>query len=148
MAEEKNKCLCCRLVTLNFILIMVCFSYFAFSVDLRRYVNPASLRLFGFCSPTQLTISDGTITIDQAFNIIDTENQSSIDNLDTILGGNPGMVVILEAMNNDRTVIVRSGQGNIFLQGNFSLNNCRDKIMLIKGYDNMWHQLVISNNDN
>jgi hypothetical protein len=148
MALQKDKCTCCRLATLNFILVICCFCYFAFSADMRTHINPAALRLLGFCEPVMCDISNGEINVDQAFHIIDTENHDASDYLDTINGGNAGHIVILEAAHDDRTVVVRSGFGNIFLQGNFSLNSKKDKIMLIKSSDGIWHQVSIANNDN
>lgn len=143
----KNKCNCFRLACLNLTLIVVCVCY-VLSADLRTHINPASLRLFGFCMPVELTISDGEITIDQAFNIVDTEGDNTSDNLDTINGGNYGQILVLEAAHDDRSVVVRNGVGNIFLQGNFTLNSKKDKIMLIKSMDNIWHQIALANNDN
>lgn len=59
---------------------------------------------------------------------IDTEAAVASDNLDTITISD-GKIIILQAADSARTVIIRHGVGNIYCAGaaNFSLDHIRDK---------------------
>ena len=48
----------------------------------------------------ELTIDTGTITITHSFHTVDTESDASSDNLDQILGGRNGQILILKLILN------------------------------------------------
>jgi len=65
---------------------------------------------------------------------VDTEGAAASDNLDTILGGHDGQIIILQAANSAHTVVIRDNAvsgGNIITAGaaSFSLDNAKDKWM-------------------
>ncbi len=79
-----------------------------------------------------LTIATGAVTATQSWHFVDTESAASTDDLDTINGGSVGGVLVLQAANSARTVVVKNGTGNIQLAGSdFSLDNGFDTITLI-----------------
>ena len=69
-----------------------------------------------FSSATELTISSGAVTITQGHHSIDTEGNAANDDLDTINGGSGGEILLILPNNDDRTVRIRHGIGNIFLK--------------------------------
>lgn len=103
----------------------------------------------GFGSPTELTISSGSVTVSGSnawrFHSIDTEGDAASDNLETITGGNAGEVIIIQAENNTRTVVCKEGT-SLKLQFEFSLNNLEDKLILICVSSGVWHELTRANN--
>jgi hypothetical protein len=99
-------------------------------------------------SPTlELTISNGVIALSQRNHVVDTESDAATDDLTTINGGIAGRAVILRASHNDRTVVLKTGVGNLKLEGDFPLNNTEDTIML--SYDGtVWLENSRSDNGN
>jgi hypothetical protein len=65
---------------------------------------------------TELTISDGAITITGSHHTVDTEGDASSDVLSTIYGGSEGDVLYLRLANAGRTVRLEHGTGNIALE--------------------------------
>jgi hypothetical protein len=92
-----------------------------------------------------LGIVNGAVTITGSFHQIDTESLSSSDNLDTINGGAEGDVLILRAVDDGRTVVVRDNQGNCRLSSNCSLNHSHDTVTLLFN-GSVWLELARSNN--
>lgn len=68
---------------------------------------------------SELTIATGAITVTQARHTIDTEADAATDDLDTINDISPleGKKIILQAEDATRTVVIKHGTGNIFLNG-------------------------------
>lgn len=101
----------------------------------------------GFSSTTALTIASGVVTATQTNHAIDTEAAASTDDLDTISGGVADQILIIRAANDARTIVVKHGTGNIFLNGaaNFSLDDSKDRLLLQKMGSN-WVQIGASNN--
>jgi len=101
---------------------------------------------------TELTINAGAITVPIVHPIsyytVDTENNASTDDLDSILGGSAGQVVILQAFDSARSIVVKdaASPGNLALSGDFTMDNAEDTIMLVKGAGDTWNQLTTSNN--
>ena len=95
----------------------------------------------------ELTISSGAITVTQSYHSVDTENDTASDILDTINGGTVGDIIILEAENDARSVVVTDGTG-LKLEGsaNFTLDDSQDKIELIRHNSTEWHELSRSSN--
>lgn len=96
-------------------------------------------------SGSELTISSGAVTATSGFHSIDTEADASTDDLDTINGGPDTVMLILKAADSGRTVVLKDGTGNLKLNGDFSLNNTEDRIMLMKDGSN-WVELSRSDN--
>lgn len=93
----------------------------------------------------ELTIATGAITATQSYHTIDTQSDASTDDLDTINGGNTGDMLMLEAANGARTVVVKDGTGNLRTAGDFSMDTTHDRItFLMEGTD--WFELARSNN--
>jgi hypothetical protein len=94
-----------------------------------------------------VVISSGEITIVGGYVSVDTESSASSDDLDTINGGQNLQRVILTAVDSARTVVVKHGTGNIYLDGgaDFSLDHIRDKVELIKEFG-VWVELSRSTN--
>ena len=69
-----------------------------------------------FNSATELTISSGAVTATQGHHSIDTEDDATNDDLDTINGGNPGEILLILPADDTRTVRIRHDVGNIFLK--------------------------------
>lgn len=101
------------------------------------------------------TISGGTITIPTTkrhffFITVDTESAASTDNLDAILGGDIGAIVVLRIKAATRDVIVRDDQAvgadKFELNGDFTLDDIKDKIMLIRRNATVWDEISRSPN--
>jgi hypothetical protein len=92
-----------------------------------------------------LTIVGGAVTIIGSYHEIDTEGAASSDNLDVINGGVEGDILILRAVNDGRTVVVRDNQGNCRLTSNCSLNHSHDTLTLLFN-GSVWLELTRSNN--
>ena len=100
-----------------------------------------------FSEASEKTIATGAITINGSNCEVDTESDAASDDLDTINGGINGVVLILRAANDARTVVVKDGTGNIKCGGDRSLDSIDDSIMLL--YDTgttSWIELSFSDN--
>lgn len=84
-------------------------------------------------SGTELTIATGAITVTDRWHQVDTEGDAGSDDLATISGGTTGQPLVLTAINDARTVVVKHGTGNIYLDGgaDFSLDHSRDSLTLL-----------------
>lgn len=106
--------------------------------DCRRIVyNPASLASSG-----SATIASGAITISDELMLVNTESSASTDNLDTLNGGSAFDIVLIRAIDDTNTVVIRSGVGNIVtLSGDsISLNDDKLGAWFIK-IGSTWHQI-------
>jgi len=103
----------------------------------------------GFPAASDLTIAAGEITVTGSqkwrFHNIDTEGGIASDNLDKINGGNEGEVILIQAKNSARTVVMKDGV-DLKLQADFSLNNIEDKIILVCAAVDRWHEITRANN--
>ena len=61
----------------------------------------------------ELTISSGAVTVTAANHTIDTESDAATDNLDNISGSVNGSLLFVRAANDERTVVLKNGTGNI-----------------------------------
>jgi hypothetical protein len=103
--------------------------------------------------PKPITISSGVIDISNlsgSFITVDTESAAASDDLDTITltsshDTDKGGLIILQAADSGRTVVVKDGTGNLKLNSDFSLDNVEDKIFLIKVGEN-FEELTRSSN--
>ena len=100
-------------------------------------INNKALDEIGFCLLKMgggSALSSGVLTIQQSFALIDTEGSASSDDCDTISqpAGQAGeALVIAKCTHFGRDVVVKDGTGNLYLAGDFSLENVVDTITLI-----------------
>ncbi len=93
-----------------------------------------------------LTINAGEITLGSFNNIsIATEGGASTDDLATITGGKyDGEIIIIRAASSSNSVVAVE-TGNLRLEGDFTMDNSQDRLMLV--YDGVnWIELSRSNN--
>jgi hypothetical protein len=108
--------------------------------------------IFSLGTPTTLTPNAADeITITRSFHKLDTYGEQPTDSLDTINGGEIGMILVLQTYRAARDVTVRKrtgpNEGNIYIEGtSFTLSSAADKIVLIKSGTNTWTELSRSNN--
>ena len=103
------------------------------------------VKVLDFKAPTELTIAAGAITVTQTFHTVDTEADAATDDLDTINGGSDGRLIVLKAVNDARTVVVKHNTGNIWLQGkaDISLDDISDGLMLVySATDSKWFDIA------
>lgn len=84
---------------------------------------------------TNLEIASGEITLG-TYNYINVDVEggaASTDDLETITkaGAYDGEIVVLKAANSARTVVCKDGSGNLRLNGDMTLDNAQDRIMLM-----------------
>lgn len=88
---------------------------------------------------TELTMdAGGDITVTQVYHNVDTNADGASDDLDGIVGGNDGQILIIRPNDDGRTVVVRHNQNaattkNILLSNNtnYSMDAEHDMLMLI-----------------
>ena len=100
-----------------------------------------------FGVPTSLVISGGVITIDRYSGSysVDTEGAVGSDDLDSILGGEAGDLIIIKAENDARSIVCKNGTGNLKLPADMTLDNTKDIQMLY--YDGTdWCEVTASSN--
>jgi hypothetical protein len=96
---------------------------------------------------TELTIAAGAITVTRSYHTVDTTGDVASSDLETINGGIDGMILVLQANNSARTVVVKNNVGNILCGADFSLDNVADTITLLyDGTNSKW--VKISSSDN
>ena len=81
--------------------------------------------------PGPLTIASGVITVTRSYHTVATQSGDATDDLDTINGGQDGMRLVLRAVDDADTVVVKDATGNIALAGDCSLTHTQDTIELI-----------------
>lgn len=102
-------------------------------------------------TPESLTIASGAITVSQSFAAVDTEASAASDDLDTIVGGNDGSLLMLRASSSSRDIVIRdvaTSGGNIYLDGavSFTFTHARDRMLLTRNDVGDWLELCRSNN--
>jgi len=80
----------------------------------------------------ELTIATGAVTATGSWHTIDTEADAPSDPLITINGGTEGDILIIQAVHDDRSVVVTDNTGNLRLQGDFTMDHTTDSITLQK----------------
>lgn len=100
--------------------------------DYEGMLMPA-YRILPGTSSRELTIASGSITPTKLFHNVDTEANAASDDLDTIVTTylNIGDVITLVANNTARTVVLKTGTGNITLPKDISLDSTNDSIQLL-----------------
>jgi len=89
---------------------------------------------------SELTISGGVVTKTQSYHTIDTESDGATDDLDTINGGAAGDILIFSPNHTDRTVVVKTGTGNILCDADITLDTIDEYVVLL--YDGSNWQLL------
>ena len=97
----------------------------------------------------ELTIALGVIIVVKAFHPVDTQDDDASDELDTINGGSTGDTLVLRAAHDDRSIVVKHGTGNIYMDSaaDKTLDNSLDTLSLV--YDAglaKWIQTSFSSN--
>jgi len=113
------------------------------SSDMNTYIrdNQNALKAnIALGAASELTISGGVVTKTQSYHTIDTELDGATDDLDTINGGSAGDVLIFSPNHTDRTVVVKTGTGNILCDADITLDTSTEYVVLI--YDGSNWQLL------
>jgi hypothetical protein len=114
--------------------------------DVARALDGPILGALVLSDGGELTIAGGQITVGgHSIYTVDTEADGASDDLDTISGGLPNQILILQAANGGRTVVCKDGTGNLSLAGDCSLDNADDTVTMLKR-DSNWIELARSNN--
>ncbi len=96
-------------------------------------------------SVVELTVAAGVVTATQTYHQIDTQDNDTTDDLDTINGGTEGDLLILKSANSSRDTTLKDGSGNMNLVGDFILTSVHDRITLL--FDGTtWKEISRSNN--
>jgi hypothetical protein len=98
----------------------------------RNRISSGFLTLPNVGSPLVIS-GGGAVTAFQSYHVVDTAGAAPADNLDTILGGVTGDLLMLRSGTVARKVTVRDGVGNISLAGSvdFLLNSTLDRLLLM-----------------
>jgi len=113
------------------------------SSDMNTYIrdNQNALKAnIALGAASELTISGGVVTKTQSYHTIDTESDGATDDLDTINGGAAGDILIFSPNHTDRTVVVKTGTGNILCDADITLDTSTEYVVLI--YDGSNWQLL------
>lgn len=94
---------------------------------------------------SELTIASGAVTCTGSYHTVDTESDGASDDLDTISGGVAGQILVIQANNAARTVVVKDGTGNIKCGGDRTLDNSEDTMVLISD-GTSWYELAFAGN--
>jgi|GEM_PF-6379826 len=105
---------------------------------------------FGAMETKELTIALGVVDVGTAkipFRryTIDTQDDDATDDLDTISGGHEGEILLIQAENSARTVVVQDAAGMV-LAGNCTLDNTEDVLLLMCTATDAWVEVSRSNN--
>ena len=98
-------------------------------------------------APGSVEIVSGEITINKSHMQVDTEGAAGPDQLDSILGGVSGALLVIRQLDDARNVTCADGAGNMRLAGNYGMTDTDDTLTLI--YDaetGYWLELSRSNN--
>ncbi len=91
----------------------------------------------------------GAITLvgTKAFRIctIDTFAAAATDNLESIIGGAVGELIVLQPANNQRAVVCKKGT-SLDLQADFTLNNVKSKMLLVCISSGVFHEVSRAKN--
>ncbi|WP_262694474.1 beta strand repeat-containing protein [Kordiimonas aquimaris] len=108
--------------------------------------NITDVGKFNLGAPTDLTITAGQILVSRAFHIIDTENDDPVDDLQNIIGGAEGDVLIISIASDSRPITVKhNDSGNIKCGTDFTMISIHDTMQLMfkSGY---WIEVSRSSN--
>lgn len=92
----------------------------------------------------ELTIdsSGESITVTDSYHLVDTYDNAGSDDLKTINGGKQaGQILVLQAANDGRTVVVHKDDGNVKMAADVTLAEATDSITLVYNGTN-WNLLA------
>jgi hypothetical protein len=120
------------------------------AVSLTSTLNVSGDALFGgdvnLGSQNEKTIASDAITVSKSVQSVDTEGDAASDDLATINGGTSGDILILRANHTDRTVVIKDGTGNVYGNGDCTLDSTEDTWMGLFDGSN-WLTLSCSDNN-
>lgn len=93
------------------------------------YFGPSGTSV-AYSKGANLTIASGVVTVTANQHAVDTEGAAASDDLDTINGTFDQQIVIITALSSARTVVLKDSTGNLSLNGDFSLTEAADRIVL------------------
>jgi hypothetical protein len=111
--------------------------------DVAQYVVRGNY--FEGFAPKQLTIASGAISVYDNYHTVATEGGGLTDDLDTINGGYPGMVVTLSDATDAGDVTIKDGTGNLQLAGDFAITTASATITLVYN-GTYWREIARSGN--
>lgn len=118
-------------------------TFSAYAVAQGVFAAPASNTFLALTSADNSpTIAGGVITATGSWLTIETEGGAASDDLDTIACDTttPGQLLFISPLQDDHTVVVKHGTGNIHLTGSvdFTMDSLRKGLMLIRrGFDSV-----------
>lgn len=115
------------------------------TIDTTGALTATATGQISYGASTELTIATGAIAATRGYHSIDTEADAASDDLDTITGGSTGMVLVVRAENDARTVVLKDGTGNIQGPGDITLDNTQDTATLLYN-GSAWLVTSTSNN--
>lgn len=92
----------------------------------------------------ELTIDETgeSITVTDSYHLVDTYDNAGSDDLKTINGGKQaGQILVLQAANDGRTVVVHKDDGNVKMAADVTLAEATDSITLVYNGTN-WNLLA------
>ena len=92
-----------------------------------------------------LTIVSGAVTASRSYHKLTSEGSPASDDLTTINGGVTNQTLILNSNTSGDVITLKDGGGNLRLNGDFTLTNGQDRIMLMYDGTN-WCELSRSDN--
>ncbi len=84
-----------------------------------------------------LAITGGEIMVTGGYHRVDTEAGSASDDLHTINGSRQGDTVTLQTVSDARTVVLKSGQGNLTLPSDIVMNTT-SLLVQLQFHDGRW----------
>ncbi len=104
----------------------------------------------GFSGASPLIISAGRITLPEGGvkfrnHTVDAESMAASDDLDAVDGGYAGDMLLLSAVDDARTIVVKDGL-SLNLAGDFNLDHTGDKLLLVCVESGVWHEVSRSGN--
>ncbi len=114
-----------------------------------RHFTVSELGLMRLKNVSTLTISSGVVSVTSSFHGIATEDGAASDNLATINATvvDTSGILIIRAASGASTVVVKDNSGNLDLNGDFSMDDARDMMMLISVDGVSWTELSRSDNN-
>lgn len=104
-----------------------------------RFERNIMATALGF-SAHSVTIAAGVITASLDWHYVDTEGAAATDDLDTINGGFDGATLTIKCNNPARSVVCKTGTGNMRLATNFTLNGTYYSLTL-RFMGGVWHEI-------
>ena len=120
------------------------------SISFRKALTVGHLKVNKFLQlgpATELTIAGGKITVTGSYHRVDTQDDNTTDDLNTINGGSLGVILLLRSAVDARDIVLKDAVDNIRLAGgaDFTLDDVGDTILLFRT-NSVWLEISRSNN--